>query len=66
MVEYEVTKRINAIISVNVNASNREEAVEKAEKEFNKGYFKSNISYLDGQGAIVGVNNNDLWNTEIE
>ncbi len=66
MAEFEVTKRINAIISVNVNASNRDEAEEKAKKEFDKGVFKSNINYIDGDEALVGVNNLDLWSTEIE
>ncbi len=66
MTEFSVSKRINAIIEVSVNASNREEAIEKAEKEFNKGYFKSNISYVDGQEEIVSVTNMDLWNLDIE
>jgi len=66
MSEFEITKRVNAIISVNINASNRDEAEEKAEKEFKKGIFKSNINYIDGQEAFVGTTNLDLWSTEIE
>ena len=66
MTEFSVSKRINAIIEVSVNAFNREEAIEKAEKEFNKGYFKSNISYVDGQEEIVSVTNMDLWNLDIK
>ena len=66
MTEFSVSKRLNAIIEVNVNASSREEAVDKAEKEFNKGYFKSNISYVDGHEEIVSVTNMDLWDLEIQ
>lgn len=66
MSEFEVTKRINAIVSVTINASKRDEAEEKALKEFKKGIFKSNISYIDGDEALVGIQNLDLWNTEIE
>ncbi len=66
MTEFSVSKRLNAVIEVTVNASNREEAIEKAEKEFKKGFFKSNISYIDGQSKIIGVTNNDLWNLDIE
>jgi len=66
MAEFEITKRINAIVSVNINASNREEAKEKAEKEFKKGLFKSNITYVDGQEVFIGTTNLDLWNTKIE
>ena len=66
MREFSVSKRLNAIIEVTVDASNREEAIQKAEKEFNKGYFKSNISYVDGQEEIVSVTDMDLWNLDIE
>lgn len=66
MSEFQVVKRVNAIIGVNVNASTREEAEEKAEKELKKGIFKSNIEYLHGQEAFIGTTNMDLWNTEIE
>lgn len=66
MAEYEITQRINAIISVNINANSKEEAEEKGLKQLNKGIFKSNISYIDGSKVLVGVTNLDLWNTEIE
>ncbi len=66
MAEFEITKRVNAIISVTVNAETKEEAEEKGNKILNKGIFKSNITYQDGSEALVGVTNLDLWNHEIE
>jgi hypothetical protein len=66
MAEYEVTRRINAVVSVTINASSPEEAKEKSEKEFKKGIFKSNITYVDGNEALIGIANLDLWNTDIE
>jgi hypothetical protein len=66
MAEYEVTKRINAIVSVFVNADSLEEAEEKGKKKFNKGFFKSDFTYQDGSEALLGITNMDLWNHEIE
>lgn len=66
MAEFEITKRINAVVSVFVNAETKEEAVEKGEKKFAKGFFKSDFTYQDGSEAFVGVVNIDLWNHKIE
>ena len=45
MAEYEITQRINAIISVTVIAKSKEEAEEAGLKQLKKGVFKSNIDY---------------------
>lgn len=66
MAEFEITKRVNAVISVFVNADSKEEAEEKGEKKFRKGFFKSDFTYQDGSEALVGITNLDLWNHEIE
>lgn len=66
MAEFEITKRVNAVISVVVNAETREEALEKGEEKFKKGFFKSDFTYQDGSEALIGVVNMDLWNHEIE
>jgi hypothetical protein len=62
MKEYEVKFLVQAVVVVNVNADNFNEAIEKAEKKKQKeGIFKDYLSYLDGHEELCGFDDMDKW-----
>jgi len=67
MSEFQIKKRVKAIIGITINADTAEEAIEKAEKKlYKEGLFKEYIEYLDGNEELIGYDNLDLWNIETD
>ena len=66
MDNFTVNFSLKAIIGVEVNAENMEDAIKNAQNTLDKkGVFQSHVEFVDGNyNKIAGVNNNDNWDVE--
>lgn len=54
---------IKEIVSVDVKADDREEAIKQAIEKANKGLlYKKDVECIDGTTTFAGINDNEAWN----
>ena len=59
-----MTFRVVAIIGTEVQASNMEEAIQKAKELKETDYFKVLGKYNDGSSQLISVGQDSMWNTD--
>lgn len=61
MKTYCVYLLIKDIVSLDIKADNREDAIDEAMEKANKGLYKKGIDCIDGTTIFAGINDNDAW-----